>query len=76
MSTLTLQLDEPLATGIERAARASRLAPDEWAKVQLASAVGASPEADGGRVLGLHAGEAYAISDDFSVPLADFAEHA
>ena len=75
MSTLTLQLDETLATEIARAARESHLAPDEWAKVQLASAVGTAAHAPCTRVLGLHEGEAYSMSADFAATPDDFREY-
>ena len=75
MSTLTLQLDEPLANEIARAARESHLPPDEWAKVQLASAVGAAKDAPRARVLGLHEGEPYSMSADFGATPDDFREY-
>ena len=75
MSTLTLHLDEPLAREIARAAEASRLAPDEWAKAQLATAAGAKSPSTPARVLGLHAGEPYAMSPDFDAPLDDFKDY-
>ena len=75
MSTLTLHLDEALAREIARAAEASHLPPDEWAKVRLAEAAGAKPAVAPQRVLGLHAGEAYAMSADFDAPLDDFKEY-
>jgi hypothetical protein len=75
MSTLTLHLDEALAREIARAAEASRLTPDEWAKAQLATAASAAPPPAPSRVLGLHAGEPYAMSADFDAPLDDFKDY-
>lgn len=75
MSTLTLELDDSLAGEIARAARESRLSPDEWAKVQLASAVGAAVSAPRTRVLGLHEGEPYSMSEDFNATPDDFREY-
>ena len=72
MSTLTLQLDDRLAREIARAAEANHLPPDEWAKAQLATAAGAQSPSAPARVLGLHAGEPYAMSADFDAPLDDF----
>jgi len=75
MSTLTLELDEVLAREIARAAEASHLPPDVWAKAQLAEAAGARPPVAPQRVLGLHAGEPYAMSADFNAPLDDFKDY-
>ena len=75
MSTLTLQLDERLARKIALAAEANHLPPDEWAKAQLAAAAGGQSSHAPSRVLGLHAGEPYAMSPDFDAPLDDFKAH-
>lgn len=75
MSTLTLHLDERLAREIARAAESSHLPTDEWAKAQLATAAGAQSSSVPSRVLGLHVGEAFAMSPDFDEPLADFKDY-
>ncbi len=73
---MTLNIEDALATALKVAAAAEHLALAEWAKSKLALAAGQSASIlPNQRVLGLHAGESYAINADFNAPLDEFAEY-
>jgi hypothetical protein len=75
MSTLTIELDDSVNDLIQRAAAAANLPVEEWVRVSISRAAGASGAHQGSRrVSPLHP-DMMRPAEDFNAPLEDFANH-